>query len=352
MLYNNDNIADMKNAPSENLFAEIVKHGVGYINDAIADKTIENYYLDFKTTEEQDYAGKRKLLASDKKNYAKAISAFGNSDGGIVVWGVKTGTSDADYAVGKVPIKNVSNFASLLEGFTSLLTTPPHTNVSNKIIFEDEKTDTGYVVTHIPKSNRRPFQVLNENDFRYYIRAGSNSLPASDTFLRSLFGQEPQPEVIIVFGTPPVKMDDAETISIQIGIILHNKGENVAKNLNGYVHVGGRGIEFQINTPNEFSYNKNSIAGLKIGFVAKPDFILGVEQEVQPLTITIRIKKPVTENGIQIFGLVNCDNQVSCRFDKEVTKEGLEKAYDQYIKDTSFNIVGAIIGKGDEEIAP
>ncbi|OIO30274.1 hypothetical protein AUJ77_03465 [Candidatus Nomurabacteria bacterium CG1_02_43_90] len=341
----------MQKTPSQDLFNQIEKQGLTYIDDAINSKQVENYYLDFKSTEKDDYTGERKLFASDKKNYAKAISAFGNSDGGVLVWGVKTGTADADYATAKASIKNVSNFVSLLEGFTSILTTPPHPNVTNKVIYEDEGNDTGYVITHIGKSNRRPFQVINENDFRYYIRAGSNSQPASDTFLRALFGQEPQPDTFVTFGVSPVTIDAEGEIKMQVGIILHNGGENVSKNINGYVQVGGLGMMLQINTPNEFTYYQNKISGLKIGFTAKPDFILGVEQEVQPLIMYITLKKPITSNGIQIIVLVNGANQMSHRTYKEISKDDLEKMYDSFVQDNSYDIVNAILGKEDTGVS-
>jgi len=122
--------------PSEKLFNEILGLGKNYIDTTIKDKTVENYYLDFKITEQEDYTEKRKLFNSDQKNLAKGISAFGNSEGGVIVWGIKTGTADTDYAIAKKPIKNISNFRSLLEGFVSILTSPPHPNVLNKIIFE------------------------------------------------------------------------------------------------------------------------------------------------------------------------------------------------------------------------
>lgn len=341
----------MQKTPSQDLYNEIIKQGLSYIDDAISSKQIENYYLDFKVTEKDDYTNERKLFVSDKKNYSKAISAFGNSDGGVLIWGIKTGKADADYATEKTPIKNVSNFISLLEGFTSILTIPPHPNITNKVILENENEDTGYVVTYIGKSNRRPFQVINENDFRYYIRAGSNSQPAPDTFLRSLFGQEPQSDVFLTWGVAPVIVDETGMIKLQVGVILHNGGENVGKNINGYVHVGGRDLMLQINNPNEFTYYKNEIAGLKIGFTSKQNFILGIEQEVQPLIMYINISKPITENGIQIIALVNAGNQPSHRINIQISKGKLEEIYDSYIADNSFKIIDAILSKDNAEIS-
>lgn len=336
----------MRNTPVDKLISLILKQGLVYIDDAVTGKMTENYYLEFKTTEQDDYSEQRKLFNKDKKNYAKSISAFGNSDGGVVIWGIATGASDADYASEKKPIKNVSNFKTLLESFTSLVTSPPHPNVSNTIIFEDQEKDVGYVVTHINRSSRRPFQVIYENDFRYYIRAGSSSSGASDTFLRSLFGQSPQPDVFINFWIAPVEIDMEGTVKIKAGIILHNAGESVAKNLNGYVHVGGVGMAIEVgsSTANDFTFSQNTINGMKIGFVAKNEYILGIEQEVLPLTVHIDIKKPIGEFGIQIIALVSCDNQMTYRISKRVTKEELEFAYDSYIIDNKYPIENAIFG--------
>ncbi len=342
----------MNKKPSENLYNQIIKEDIDYINNLIKDKVVENYYLEFKSVEEIDYTGKRKLFNSDKKNYAKSISAFGNTDGGVIIWGIKTGASDADYASEKLPIKNISNFKSLLEGFTSLVTSPPHPNVTNTIIFEDKSQDTGYIITHIPKSSQRPLQVVSDNEFRYYIRAGSSSLPASDTFLRSLFGKEPQPDTFIAWGVSPVKIDEFGAIKIDAGLMLHNRGENISRNVNGYLHIGGLGLAIEVNRnyQNDFSYYTNNINGMKVGFTAKPHFVLGVEHEIQPLLLHIEIKKPITPNGIQIYALVNGDNQMSHKITINVSKEELENAYDSYIKDNNFELLKVIFKNEDKEL--
>lgn len=341
----------MEKNPAKQLFEQIKAEGLGYVDGAIEDRVVENYYLDFKRTQEADYSGRRSLFDSDKRNYAKAISAFGNSEGGVLLWGINTGEADADFASGKATIQSVSNFKSLLEGFTSQVTTPPHSSVEHTIVFEDEEEDTGYVVSHIPKSSKRPFQVVANNDFRYYIRAGSSSLPAPDNFLRALFGQEPQPDVFLFWGVSPVTMNGQAMISCQVGVMLHNRGENVAKNVNGYAHVGGRDMAIQVNpnTVNQFDYYSNSLSGMKVGFTAKPTFTLGVEQEVQPLILHVNIGLPITDNGIQIRALVNADNQMSARIDLEVSRDELEALYNQYIEDEDFDIMAGIFKSDDDE---
>lgn len=340
----------MIKTPSQDLFDDILKQGIAYIVDVIESRTVENYYLEFKITEEQDYTGKKKLSMPDRKNYAKCISSFGNSEGGVIVWGIKTGKSEADYAKEKKPIQNVSNFVSLLEGFTSILTSPPHPSVSNKVIFENKKKDIGYVITHINKSNRRPFQVINENDFRYYIRAGSSSQPASDIFIRALFGREPQSDTWILYAIGPIKVDEGGVIDVDIGILLHNGGENVSRNINGYVHIAGLpSASLQPNSVSSFEYYTNKVVGLKMGFTAKEHFILGVEQEVQPIIMNIKLMKPIIGNGFQFITLINGDNQATRRFSKEISKKELENAYDGYIKDNKYPLIDALIGGEDDK---
>lgn len=78
--------------------------------------------------------------------------------------------------------------------------------------------------------------------------------------------------------------------------------------------------------------------------MARDNYRLGIEQEVLPLTIHIEINKPITENGIQIIALVNCDNQTTYRIFKEIPKNNLEEIYDAYIADNDFDVAEAIFG--------
>lgn len=337
----------MQNSPSKTLFNQVKKQGLDYINQVILDKQAETYYLDFKVTEKDDYTNQKNLFPSDKKNFAKAISAFGNSEGGLLIWGIKTGKGDADFAEAKQPIKNVSNFLSRLEGFTSLLTVPPHTCVSHHLILEESTSNIGYIVTHIPKSNQRPHQVIADGDFRYYLRAGSSSLPASDTFLRSLFGQEPQPNVFMTWGVGDIEKMSDGTITFQARVILHNRGENIAKNINGYLAIGGGTLGIQITNQTDFDFSKSELSGLKIGYVTKPSFILGIEQEVQPLLLTVKLKPPFHDKSMQIRILTNASNQMSYKQTHELSSIELQEIYDKYIKDNSFNIAKAIFEKNE-----
>src|SRR5436190_23385554 len=104
---------------AEDLFARFCDKGVAAIDDLITDRVSEELFLDFKRSTDQG-AGTR-LHQSDRNNLAKAISGFGNSEGGLVVWGVDCRNIPAvgDVAGSKFPIKNPRRFVSWLEGAVS-----------------------------------------------------------------------------------------------------------------------------------------------------------------------------------------------------------------------------------------
>ena len=140
---------------SEVLFNQIIKKGESAIDGFIDDRESESLFLDFKRATNNG-AGK-KLDPHDRKNLAKAISGFGNSEGGLIVWGVdcREGDDYADVARAKFPIEDAKKFESWLEGAISSCTIPPHPTVKHHTILKKDNK-TGYVITFIPKSKIEP----------------------------------------------------------------------------------------------------------------------------------------------------------------------------------------------------
>jgi hypothetical protein len=65
---------------------------LGWIRKTVERKAEEGLYLDFK--QKSDRWGP--ALNDDKANLAKAISGFANTDGGLIVWGVKARADKKD----------------------------------------------------------------------------------------------------------------------------------------------------------------------------------------------------------------------------------------------------------------
>jgi hypothetical protein len=75
----------------------------------------EHLHLDFKTVDKADFSKRE-----DRRNLAKCISGFANSDGGLIVWGVDARENDhkIDCAMGSKEIGPVNQFLSKLNKFT------------------------------------------------------------------------------------------------------------------------------------------------------------------------------------------------------------------------------------------
>ena len=160
---------------------------------------------------------------------AKAISGFGNSEGGVVIWGLDCAKDldGADAVKAKYLILDVKKLASWIEGAVSGCTIPPHSGVVNHPVHTDE-TEQGFVVTYIPKSENVPHQVIGEN--RYYIRAGSSFATTPHQVLAGMFGRRPQPRIVQKFEARQATIE-GDKIQCALGFIIRNGGPVIAKDL-------------------------------------------------------------------------------------------------------------------------
>jgi Putative DNA-binding domain len=71
---------------AEDLFNRVRDNGVAEVYRMISEPVVEELFLDYKQS--STTLPSRKLSDEDKKNLAKAIAGFANSEGGLIVWGV------------------------------------------------------------------------------------------------------------------------------------------------------------------------------------------------------------------------------------------------------------------------
>ena len=85
---------------AEELFTRIRNGGAAEIQAMIDAVVVEELFLDYKRSS-TPLPGAR-LSDDDRKNLAKAIAGFGNSEGGVIVWGVDCRqTPDGDISTGR-----------------------------------------------------------------------------------------------------------------------------------------------------------------------------------------------------------------------------------------------------------
>ncbi|MFA6957350.1 MAG: ATP-binding protein [Thermoanaerobaculia bacterium] len=215
---------------AEDLFAELKREGEPAVDRMIVDHQSENLWLDFKRAA-ADGDG-TKFGDSDWKNLSRAISGFGNSDGGVIVWGVDCRPDPlvGDVPTKKIPVVNPRRFVSWIEGAISACTMPPHESVENFAL--EIGSNEGFVVSLIPASSLAPIQVLKPaNSLQYLIRSGSSFVPTPHAVLAGLFGRRPHPRVFHQYeATAKVLRVDGKTrLGIDVWIHAFNAGKTVAQ---------------------------------------------------------------------------------------------------------------------------
>src|SRR5215469_7521481 len=100
---------------AEDLFDRLKERGEAEIDQLIQDRHSEELFLDFKRS--ADGGSGRRFHDDDRRNLARAISGFANSEGGIIIWGVDCrDQGSGDLPGEKIGIQNPRRFVSWLEG--------------------------------------------------------------------------------------------------------------------------------------------------------------------------------------------------------------------------------------------
>ena len=155
-----------------------------------------------------------------KEHWSKALSGFANSGGGILLWGIQTKTRDKyDVPDAIVLVVNAKELAGKLETWKSTLVDPPVLGTDVRSIAG--KDGKGFVVAYIPESSLKPHQAKAEECHgQYYIRGGHQTLPASQSLLRTLF----YPQFNPVLSLTPVTIGGGVSSGHSVSFRLQNEG--------------------------------------------------------------------------------------------------------------------------------
>ena len=193
---------------------------------------VEELFIDHKIAA-TDFS-KYKLDPSDSKNLAKAISGFGNSEGGIIVWGVDCRPVDG---IGDVPrwpletkIQNTTMFKTLLDSAIGGSTLPAQRGVENIEIAYPNTTE-GFVVTYVPQAMNVPLQTLVDKE-EFYIRAGSSFRQTPRSVLAGLFGRRPQADFGIAVSLGKIQKGYPNRFAIiSFEVYISNCGMAIAEDM-------------------------------------------------------------------------------------------------------------------------
>lgn len=308
---------------AEDLFERLKQGGEAAVDELIDQRQSEELFLDFKRS--ADNGAGRRLHDRDRQNLARAISGFGNSEGGIVVWGVdcRERPGEGDLPGEKLRIADSKRFVSWIEGAVSGCTVPAHSGVQHHPI------ESGLAVTYVPKSPLAPHQCVF--DLRYYIRAGSNFLPVPHAVLAGMFGRVPQPSLFHNWFTEQIKImsrgNRGYVAHFKSVLAIHNRGPGVARDV--YVNfrlwptTGGSKFVSTIRRPD---WTGESILGIVVSVVAPDGFKLAPGAQVLPIEFQFDLAPPF-ETPLTFKISFGCTNHPMLTHEKVVEPGELESLY-------------------------
>ncbi|MBO7555945.1 MAG: ATP-binding protein [Alphaproteobacteria bacterium] len=322
---------------AEDIFQKLIYFGEEAIDEFIINSQTEELFLDFKRA---DSSGKNNnsLHKDDRRNLAKCISGFGNSEGGVVVWGVECSRNAdvGDVARAKVKVHNVYRFLSWLENAISGCTIPSHNKVRNHIISVDKKGD-GFVATYIPKSELAPLMTTIGNTF--YIRSGSNNVPAPYSVLAGMFGRRPQAEIELLITDKsleilenseadilyPSSIDSPPEKYMKIGFVIrgNNQSNVIARELYMSCTTSSDGGEY--NKVRFLNYNQmDTVAGLdgQLNIITRPELRVPPRSTVKFATVEM-IFSPYIEEDFLLDGVIGADGTAPRNFRIYIPKNKL-----------------------------
>ena len=317
----------------EDLFNRLCNFGEEAIDELILDCQSEELFLDFKQS--ADKGEGTRLHDNDRKNLAKAISGFGNSEGGVVIWGVdcRPDLKIGDVASCKVSIENPKRFKIWLEGAVSGCTVPPHPIVKHHPVVTS--TGRGFVVTYIAKSYYAPHQCLKPS-LQYYIRAGSDFVPTPHAVLAGLFGRRPQPFVFHMWSSSPAKLvhvpPDQQGIEFNFGIQLGSHGPGLARDL--YLNLDfekPKGNTQVWVTPDKTNWTGNFAFGRMTQLVSLDSFRLAPQSFTEPITLKI-VFVPPFEGNLSYKIVFGCEGSPTRKVEATVSKGTIQEAYERSLK--------------------
>ncbi len=125
--------------------------------------------------ETTNYDKKLKLEERKPKSWLKSISAFANTNGGVLIFGI----SDDEVLVG------LDNYQKDSELISEVIKTrlDPVPNIDLKIFSKDDKN---FIVVRVESGMETPYYVIEGGSRTAYIRIGNESVPATSFNLKNL----------------------------------------------------------------------------------------------------------------------------------------------------------------------
>lgn len=276
------------------LFERLQADRTTALEELIADRELESLFLDFKRSPAD--GASRQLAPEDNKNLSRSISGFGNSSGGVVVWGVdcRREATTGNEVAEKHPLLDAGGFATKVQNAISRATVPPHPGVQVAFFEESKPATAGYVAVLIPQSIIGPLRSVVTN--HYHLRSGSDFGIVPHDVLAGMFGRAPQPMVDLNIVSYPARFGGRpDHFTMAFGIFAVNLGAVVSERPYLSVAYGDMPPELiVVQTPDREAFSLRRGLLPVVGVVANAGIVLppGASEHVCDIVIDIPVTQP------------------------------------------------------------
>ena len=193
---------------------------------------IENEWLDFKEAAPlwyQNGQSVEKQSRRDKvrKQFAELLSAFSNTSGGLLIWGVRSPH--------RIPeclslACDVNELKVLSESMVRELTDPPVLGVRCLALPNPIRTTEGILVVFVPLSRHRPHRAtVGERIFFMRVQDSCDPIPTS--MLRTMFYPQIEPFCQIESSLSLSMKKSESTFNVRLNFSIKNRGSGSAEDL-------------------------------------------------------------------------------------------------------------------------
>jgi hypothetical protein len=171
------------------LFDTIIARGEAALHELVATRQQESVTLEFKAKVDASHG---KLDKGDKRNLAKTLSAFANSQGGLQIWGIdarRESGDEVDCARAVKPVMEIERFKSDVTTLIGELLAPRHDGIAAEAIPSAAIPGAGFLLVRVDRSERRPHMSRAPDDGRYYRRAGGSTYAMEHGDLEDAFNR-------------------------------------------------------------------------------------------------------------------------------------------------------------------
>lgn len=203
-------------------------------------------------------------------------------------------------------------------------------------IYDGTGGGSGYVVSYIPESDHAPHQVVGR--LQYYIRAGSDFVPAPHQVLAGMFGRRPQPNMFHMFTVLSAR-SEGESILCKYEIVITNGGPGIARDLffTAMVHsTPGDNTNVVWSIQDGENWTGNFSFGKQLSIISKPTVRVPPSAFLIPLSLVVNFRPPFMDR-LTLKGNIGCTGSPTMNFEIDNDPSTISRLYDEYFVNLGKN---------------